>query len=1054
MNNPQELSADVRRLRERLRELEAYRDQVRLAPQTLRIGPSLDEAATALQVGDFWPVRFHPAWIIATFAVPSDWSSASELCADLGGEGCWVDEGQARFGFNPLHRSAVVEVKPGCEQTFAFEVVPHGYQGAPVHEPRVHACQLVVPDPDVRKLWFDLDVALDVLSFLAQRQDVEVGYRLRQCIERALRALRLPREPTESYLARMAWLDAKPVEGGSTDSPALQVRSSLWERPVFDASPLSLDDGARQRIRDANAAFVEECRALQRRYPGRGRLTLLGHAHLDVAWLWPISETRNKSRRTFATACALADRYPNYVFAQSQAYLYAAVEEDDPALFSRIQELASAGRIELLGGSWVEPDGNLASGESTVRQLLYGQRYFESRFGRRCTVAWLPDTFGYAGNLPQLYADAGMKYFVTTKLNWNETNQFPHDLYWWEGLDGTRVLAHTFVDIGPGADPQIMSDAWEKYRAKVRADVTLQTFGRGDGGGGPSEAMLEGFARLAKHPVLPAMSFGKAADVFEELQEVQDIPVWKGEKYLEKHRGTFTTQVAVKRDVQRLAEVLRETEALWTVAWTEEGCEYPATELQRLWKIQLVHEFHDILPGSSIHAVNEEAKASLAGALIDAEALAQEGLAKLTHPSDDAITIWNVAETDVPLAGRLSLPNGHALAVDGSLIAADGTEVRVQRVGDAFALSSKYVVRPGESVELRAAAASASPKDGVAASATTLRSNVLEVDLSADGTIGALRSVASGRSFVQAGAGKLVLFEDVPKEYEAWDIEREDLRHGTPLDVLGAPEVLYQGPVEAAVMFQMEGPGVRVELTYRLQYDASRLDVHAEIDWRARRRLLRLELPTTIVSDSARFDTLFGSVNRPTHQNTSWDAAKYEVPAHRGVALEDARGGVQLIAPHGRHGFSVDGQTISLSLLRGPIHPDPQADVGKHTFDWSIEVADERKLLAPVRQILRAASGAAADALSNRPWFSAPGVRCAALKKSEDGDAVILRLYEAEGACRTVRVALPNWVKSVQLCTLLEDQGQRAEVQQSEDGETFVEVSFQAYAVRTLRLEK
>ncbi len=1051
MTVPLNLRAEARRLKERVRELEAYSDTRRLDATSLRFGNSRRELTREVKEGHPWPQWVRPAWFEAEFDIPQDWPKDAELWADLGGEGCWIEGEEARFGFNPMHRRCAVSLAPGERCRFTFEVVPHGYQGAPVHEPKVAICRLAVPNPDVRAFTRDLEVATDVIDFLAQREDREVGVRLVKLVDDALRELRLPRSPSEAYLARMAWLEATEVEGGSTDSPALQVRSALWERPTFEATPLELGEEDLQRVRQTMERFRQASQNLAAKYPGRGRLVLIGHAHLDVAWLWPISETRKKSRRTFATACALAERYENYVFGQSQAYLYAAVEEDDPALFARIQSLVKAGRFEVLGGSWVEPDGNLASGESTVRQLLYGQRYFESRFGRRCSVAWLPDTFGYAGNLPQLYASAGMHRFMTTKLGWNETNKFPHDLYWWEGLDGTRVLAHTFKEIGPGPDPALMHAAWAGYVGKERAEVALQTYGRGDGGGGPSEEMIEGFVRLGRQPALPQLDLGTAESVFDELTECEDLPVWRGEKYLEKHRGTFTSQVVVKRDVQRLGERLRALEVLCSLAWCDHEQPYPQEQLEHLWKELLVHEFHDILPGSSIHTVNQEAAQRLHAALESASVLLDSAFDVLQKPVPDTWTVWNLGEAPVLLAGVLAAADPETKRVT----LASGANLRCQRIGDRLAFVGEGELAPGAALTLRASNDEHAFEGGVEATTSSLRSNLLDVRFSASGSIDSLRSLASGKEFVREGAGRLVLHEDVPREYEAWDIDPIDLAHFEELAPVGEPKVLYQGPVEAALQFRLEAAGVEIALTYRLRWGSTRLQVEATVQWHCRRNMLRLHVPTTVHADTARFDTLFGSVTRPTHPNTSWDAAKYEVPAHRGVTLEDASHGIQLIAPYGRHGFSVTGAQIGLSLLRAPIHPDPLADEGEHHFEYAIAVFDEGHVPAPVRQQLEARPGALPAGRSEGvAWMCHEGVRCAAVKKAEERDAVIVRLYEAEGVARSVDVSLPAWARRVTLCSILEEPEAKLKMEQGDNGKRAVRVDFAPYAVRTLSFER
>lgn len=379
-------------------------------------------------------------------------------------------------GLNPYHAEyPLLEPAQGDEKIrLEVEAVPKGVFGSPVQEPRLEQATLLVPDLQVRALCTDLACALEAVPHLAP----DLAQHLLDVLSEAFAHIELPRSPAQAYLnqlERSAWA---------------QETAKLWEEWRFEGPGLPLQEEHRKSLKAARDFFRQALAHLRQRYPASGKLLLSGHAHIDLAWLWPIAETRRKIRRTFATVLHLMERYPELYFNQSSAQAYAWLEQDAPTLFEQVRARVQEGRWELVGGMWVEPDGQLLSGESWVRQLLYGQRYFQQKFGIRAQVAWLPDTFGFAANLPQLLRQAGLPYFFTTKLNWNETNPFPHDLWQWEGLDGSRVLAHGFWNPNEGYNGRLealdLAGTWKNFKGKRYHDTSLLTFGYGDGGGGPS----------------------------------------------------------------------------------------------------------------------------------------------------------------------------------------------------------------------------------------------------------------------------------------------------------------------------------------------------------------------------------------------------------------------------------------------------------------------------------------------------------------------------------------------------------------------------------------
>ena len=706
------------RLRVALRELEAYRDLATapLGAAAVR-GPNGD--AGSLSVGEHWPDAGFP--LVFTFegqvpevgrlagdnaasandteaapaahggAAPDGGGRAGPLLRlDVGGEALASVNGARLGGVNPYHRELALPstLVPGTPVTVRVEAVPHGLFGTPTPEPALREACWVWPDALVRALHEDLAAAVDAAEVLADARP-EVAELLARATADTVAELRLPRADTERFLARLTRVEED-----------RRVQAGVWEAWRFAGEASVLDEAARHRLQVARAALRERLEAVRERYPSDGELVLSGHAHIDLAWLWPLAETRRKAVRTFRTALALMDGYPGWTFNQSTAQLYQWLQEDDPDGLEAIRRRVAEGRWEIVGGMWVEPDGNLLAGESWARQLLYGQLGLERLTGDRATVAWLPDTFGYAGNLPQLFRQAGMPHFFTTKLNWNETDRFPHDLFWWEGIDGTRVLAHGFHNPRHAYNGVVQAGdttvVWNAFRGKRYHRASLFTFGWGDGGGGPTAEMLERFERQRAMPGLPALRHGRVDAYFEAVERsgaAPRLPVWVGEMYLEFHRGTYTTQARVKALHRRLEHELVEAEAAATLRWRLLAAPYPEERLRDLWQTLLRNEFHDILPGSGIRAVAAESEEELGAASAAARALRDEALNALAAAiaGGPGVVVWNLSLHDRPL--RTALRGGGAGGGAAEVLRAAGA--RVQEVDGALYVDAPELVVPG-----------------------------------------------------------------------------------------------------------------------------------------------------------------------------------------------------------------------------------------------------------------------------------------------------------------------------------------------------------------------
>jgi alpha-mannosidase len=716
------------------------------------------------------------------------------------------------------------------------------------------------------------------------------------------------------------------------------------------------------------------------------RMTAVGHAHIDSAWLWPVRETRRKVARTFANVLSLMDSEPGFVFAASSAQQYAWIKQAYPELFERIRARVAEGRFVPVGGMWVESDTNLPGGEALVRQFVAGKSFFLREFGVECREVWLPDSFGYTGALPQIAAAAGAEYLLTQKISWNETNIFPHHTFRWEGIDGTRIFTHfppveTYNSELSAVD---LARAEHKYAEKGRANSSLVPFGFGNGGGGPTREMLAAGRIAADLEGAPRVRMAAPIDFFRAAQaEYPDPPVWTGELYLEFHRGTYTSQARTKRGNRRSEHLLREAELWAAQAAVRAGTPYPYDELERAWHTVLLNQFHDILPGSSISWVYRVADEEYGRIERDLERLIGDALGSLGAVGDA-----------VANAGPFTR---HGVAPGGIGPAAGGAGVAVTRSGDSIVLSNALAR--------------------------------FEVD--ATGRVVSAVHRPSWREAVPPGQhlAELQLFRDTPNMWDAWDIDVHYRRGQTLLENPVSVEVDGDTVV---VAYQVDAS--RIELRLSLLADAPTLQIETLVDWHERQRLLKLAFPVDLHTDRAASEIQFGHIYRSITENTSWDVARFETSAHRWVHVGETGFGVA-VANDATYGHDVTrvprpgGGTFTLvrqSLLRAPLFPDPEADQGEHRFTSTVTlgatIADAvregyRVNLPPRRSLRPGPINAVAPLVS----VDNPAVVIEAIKLAEDrsGD-VVVRLYESLGGRADAVLALGFDADEVYQTDLLE----------------------------------
>ncbi|MGW1373713.1 alpha-mannosidase [Streptomyces sp. NPDC002446] len=737
------------------------------------------------------------------------------------------------------------------------------------------------------------------------------------------------------------------------------------------------------------------------------RVSATGHAHIDSAWLWPLRETVRKASRTFANVTQLAKEYPELVFSCSQAQQYAWVKEHQPHIWERIKEAVREGTWAPVGSMWVESDANMPGGEALARQLVHGKRFFLEEFGVETEEIWLPDSFGYTAAFPQLARLAGAKWFLTQKLSWNQTDRMPHHTFWWEGIDGTRVFTHF-----PPVDTynarfhaRELAHAERNFADKGRATRSLVPFGWGDGGGGPTREMLERARRLRSLEGSPRVEIEPPGRFFAAAHEEYGAaaPVWSGELYLQFHRGTYTSQAKTKQGNRRSEHLLREAELWAATAAVRAGHRYPYDALDRLWKTVLLHQFHDILPGSSIAWVHREARETYAAVAAELTGITEEAIGALAGAQPAAAgppTVFNASPYDRDEI--VELPAGAAAPGSGTPTA---VPVHVP------ALGSAPVRPPGPGSPTPPPPPVRASTD--TAGTITLDNALLRVRIDTDGLLVSVRDLHAGREVLAPGArGNLLqLHPDHPNKYDAWDLDRHYRNRHTDLTDAESVELLGSGPLSAAVRVTRTFGASRCTQELTLRAGSHRLDIRTDIDWHESEKVLKAAFPLDVHAERSTAEVQFGHVHRPTHTNTSWDAARFEICAHRWLRVAEPGYGVALLndstyghdvtrAPH-PEGL---GTTVRLTLLRAPHSPDPETDQGTHRFTYALlpgagtgeAVAEGLALNLPLRTFATAAPVPPLIRVDH------PAITVESVKLAEDrsGD-VVVRLYESRGGRAT-----------------------------------------------------
>ena len=975
--------------------------------------------------GTVWGQPREYAWMFSKFTVPPE-ARGERIVMDLnpGGEAALFVTGHP-FGARRADRldhphqyigdqTVVMKAEGGEEFSIAMEV--YGGTPLPAHPSRPVFPEEGVPftrtgpavvgrstygfwNEEAYQLWLDLTVLRDVHGYL-ERND---GFR----------------EALEAGFAKL--LDFLDLE-----QPLPERRKACLEARELIAP-----------LREAhNGTFAAS-------------MGVVANSHLDFAWLWPIGETRRKTARTFAAQLRLLKEYPEAIFLASQCAEYELCRQYYPDLFEEVKAAIAEGRWIADGGMWVEPDTNLAGGESLVRQFLYGRKYFKEVLGVDSRVAWLPDTFGYSAALPQIIKGFNMKGLTTQKIFWsyNDAEPFPHHAFLWRGLDGTVIPSFLHMFYETQVDAATVHKRWiSRLETDGSCDFYLP-FGYGDGGGGPTRDDMEQIRRQKDLQGAPKLYWISPEDYLTK-RDNGNLPVVRGELYVPCHRGTYTTQAAVKKSNRRAEHALRAWEMLAATAAFTGRAPYPAEKIEETWKLLLMNQFHDILPGSSIGEVYERARRELGEIRSTADTGAADALNAFSAAADGGITVFNPSSHTVTRFIRADERfAGGAAKADGTLF---------EGMPDGAGAKVLVTLAPLSAVTLYPAKAPESEGTSVRREGGNyvFENGVIRAVVTGRGELVSFKTLEDGRERVRSTSNVFRLYRDLPRKFDAWDIDSQTERREVPLDAQCEAAVEHAGGLYAQVLVTTRFSSSVITQRIRLVKGSGQIEFITEADWHERHRLLKVSFDTGIDADLADHQIQFGYLQRPAHRSRHYDWDRFEVCAHAWTALKDATRGAALINDC-KYGVSVNDGVIGLSLLRSPVYPDPEADRGHHRFTYAYRAWNGPLETSGVQE--------AADALNDRPVIvpgaceamgildiSGPAAVLESVKLAEDGSGdMILRLYESMGGARDVTLRPLFPFKAARVCSLAEEPGEALEIS---DGA--LKLSFRPFEIVTLRLTR
>ena len=991
-------------------EMAGFATREQLKPQEALQGPF-----GPMPVGTRWGAKWEYAWFKGEVVLPKGAAGGRVVfTADLGGEGLVFVDGEVAGALDRGRRHLTLTAAAAAGDRFGLLVETYAGHGPIVCEcgPTPPERETVPECPPTQQTVGEASFGLWEDDAYQLWLDVEVLWHLREM------------------------LDADGLRVAEIDR-ALRDFTTIADFEVPHAERLKSFRAARKRL-----AGVLKCV----NGSTAPQMFAFGHGHLDVAWLWPLAESERKAARTFSNQLGLMAEYPDYKYLQPQPHLFRFVKTLYPDLYAEVKRAVKDGRFIPEGGTWVEPDTNVTGGESLVRQFIHGMRFYRQEFGVTCEMLWLPDVFGYSGALPQILRGCGIRYFATAKIFWNYNggDPFPHQTFTWEGIDGSEVLTHLLQSYGGDTHPGEIIGRWNRRPQKDGLSSAMFVFGHGDGGGGPTRDHVEMLLRQKDLEGVPRVRMAGPIAFFKDLEKRGVPPArYVGELYFQAHRGTYTSQARTKWGNRRSELALREAEFWGAAAQAMKRMDFPVAEMDEAWKQTLLCQFHDILPGSSIRRVYEEAEATQAEVIALAERVAARATAALVKPGD-GLTVFN----SIPWRREalVPMPEGWTLASDAA-----GEALPSQQVGDRMVVEVSVPPCGWTTIHPGGVKKAETGKAGPTATKKSLENEFLRVEFDPYGQITSLFDKEAGRELAADACNSFRMYKDVPSACDAWDIESTYTATPVELAEKAKLEVLAAGPLVARIGItrRLHGSAMRQEVS--LRRGSRRVDFATVIDWQERHKLLKVAFPVNVHANEAIHEIQFGHIRRPNHPSRQFDADRFEVANQKWTALAEENRGCAVLNDS-KYGVNVLGNTIALTLLKSALAPDMVADRGRQAFTyafyaWNGSLAES----GVVREgydlnvpVLAAAGNAEEGSLLT---VDAPNIVIEAVKPAEDGSGdVVVRMYESKRMATRCTLRTGLEVRGVTETDLLENEtgGLRCE-----DGA--VRLEFRPFEIKTLR---
>lgn len=799
------------------------------------------------------------------------------------------------------------------------------------------------------------------------------------------------------------------------------------------------------------------------KFQHQGKINICAHSHLDIVYLWPIKETLRKNCRTMTNMLSLMREYPEYKFSYSQPFLYERLKEQYPQVYEEIRQRVQEGRWEVIGAMYIEPDGNLLGAESLVRQLLFGKRFIREEFGVEAETCWLPDVFGVIYTLPQILKKSGVNYFLTAKLNiWNDTNVFPHDTFRWRGPDGSEVIAHfPPTHFAQNYEVSNLRRHWNDYRQKQTAGENLFIYGWGDGGGGPTREMVEASLRTNGFPGLPSSEVTFAETFFKRLDDkVDSLPVWDDELYMEGHRGTYTTKGILKRNNRKVEILYRDAEILSAFAWLY-GAPRTQDRLNEGWKIVMLNQFHDTLPGTHVPEAVPDILRDYETAFAIGQEVYEQAILYLVRQLDKSIAeknnllLFNTLSWQRDALVDIPIHHGGAVRIEGELQAVQEYNGRSYfRAPGLPSLGWTIATFADSTLEWQ---------DTATFTGSIIETPLYQIELDADGNLAQITDKTNSRSVLSAPGNHLQLFEDFPgRKFSAWDIAYHFEEYEYPVVQTSPWKLAANGPLFAVFTSKWQTLNSTIEQEMWLYANNPRIDFRTRADWCDSRKLLKVAFPLQVRSRTATYDLPFGNIERPTHRNTGWEQAKFEVCGHKWADMSEGNYGVALLNDC-KYGYDAKENVLRLSLLRSPVRPDQDSDIGEHQFTYSLlpHVGNWRQaqvdrhayeLNIPAHAAVMLQEHEEARGMIPKTQsligINSSSLIVETLKQAEDSDGLILRTFDSHGNHGKAQFFVNAQLDGVVETDLMEENPQEVVLARSD---SFV-AQYTPYEIKTHRL--